>query len=285
MSMAIESSRFQLYFIGRFAFFLLLGVMFAGESGYAQSRKSTPAAASTGMPNFVSLGLAYVPDHEGSNEYKFYPLFAMRYNFGSYYVEWIGLEGRANMLAMPHFEFGPAMSVDLARNNKVDDSVIGKMTEIETMFRIGAFAKVRATGIVNQTDEIAFTVKVLTDVSNKQGGYLVSLGPSYSISLLPRLWMSVGAGVTYANKEYMSTYFGVNAVDAEHSGLGAYRAGDGFKDINFTMQANFLIDEKWGVFGVASCKNLLGDAAASPIVMSRGRKNSCMASAGLTYAF
>jgi outer membrane protein len=113
----------------------------------------------------------------------------------------------------------------------------------------------------------------MKDVTEGNDGSIVRLRAGYRIPL-SRTWiLSVNAYTTWADNDYMATYFGVDPRDSARSGLEEYDADSGFKDIGITVPLRYGASEHWSIMGVSGYKRLIGDAADSPIVKDEGDKN------------
>jgi outer membrane scaffolding protein for murein synthesis (MipA/OmpV family) len=77
----------------------------------------------------------------------------------------------------------------------------------------------------------------------------------------------MGGHATYANDDYMETYFGVSAGDAARSGLNRYNADGGMKDYGIDLGLNWNFASSWDLRGIARINQLVGDADdGSPVV-------------------
>jgi outer membrane scaffolding protein for murein synthesis (MipA/OmpV family) len=90
---------------------------------------------------------------------------------------------------------------------------------------------------------------------------------------------------TWADEDYMESYFGINAVDSANSGLSTFDADEGFKDVGLNVTATYQPWQHWGVMGLLSYKRLLGDAEDSPVVDEQGDENQYAAGALVFYKF
>jgi outer membrane scaffolding protein for murein synthesis (MipA/OmpV family) len=114
------------------------------------------------------------------------------------------------------------------------------------------------------------SLQVVTDITDEHDGSLVTLSGGYryeanaDLSLVPTL------STTYADSDYMQTYFGVNSRDSASSGLKAYSADSDFKDVSVSLIVDYHPWEKWKLVGGAVYKKLLNDAKNSPLVKDRG---------------
>ena len=83
----------------------------------------------------------------------------------------------------------------------------------------------------------------------------------------------------------MSTYFGVRASDCAPSGLPAYSADAGFRNVRLTFGAMVPVTEHWLIGIGVMYMRLVGNAADSPIVDDRGSPNQFSGGLGVAYAW
>lgn len=103
------------------------------------------------------------------------------------------------------------------------------------------------------------------------GGVTVELGAKYHVSPLPRLRISLGPQITWANKEYNQTFFGVSEQTARTArslgnNLTAYDPDAGFKDISFSVSGMYRLTDHWSIMGRAGVSQLIGSVRKSPLV-------------------
>jgi outer membrane scaffolding protein for murein synthesis (MipA/OmpV family) len=97
-------------------------------------------------------------------------------------------------------------------------------------------------------------------------GFLARADLTYGMPVGRDIFVAGGPSVTYADRRFSQTYFGIDADQARRSGYRVYDANAGFKDIGFGVNANWRFWRSFSVVGVAEVKQLLGDVADSPIV-------------------
>ncbi|WP_343714069.1 MipA/OmpV family protein [Inquilinus sp.] len=115
-------------------------------------------------------------------------------------------------------------------------------------------------------------VQLGLDVSKDFGGsegVLVRPGVSVKVPLAESWTLSSGVSATWANDDYMQSFFGVSSSQSRKSGLERYDAGAGFKSVDLRIGLNWAISESWFAAANAGVGILLGDAADSPITESR----------------
>jgi outer membrane protein len=100
--------------------------------------------------------------------------------------------------------------------------------------------------------------------------------------------MNVGVHLTWADDDFMDTYFGVSRKDSARSGLPQYTASSGFKDTGLALTGTYQFNQKWGMLGNVSWTRMINDAEDSPLVdgsRGQGDKNVYGAVVAVTYAF
>ncbi len=226
----------------------------------------------------IGLGAGMVPDYEGSNDYQVVPALYARIHWKrGYSVELEGLTLRANLLPNDMWNFGPVVRYRMGRED-VEDSAVDRMRDIDDSWEVGAFAKVAI-------DNWNVRLDMVKDIADGHDGYLIGIHAGYTL-FRDSFWrVSAGASATYADDNYMDTYFSVDENNSARSGLDTYEAEAGFKDIGVTLSASYSISRNWGVMGIMGYKRLLGDAEDSPIVDKEGSPDQLIGSLALTYSW
>ena len=237
---------------------------------------------------FVGAGIAMSPDYEGADDYEAAAAF-----FGSYtwesgrYVALTGTTGagkagriKANLVPESMSDMWQAGPVLQFRNERddIENDRVDSMRKVDSAVEAGAFLGL-------QSGPWAGSLTYATDVSDEHDGSLIALEGSYTVAMNESLHLTFGANLTYADDDYMDTYFGVNATDAAASGLPIYSADSGVKDVGLSLTARYRLDESWGLLGSLSYDRLLNDAEDSPLVDDEGDKNQFGAALTVTYSF
>jgi len=108
-------------------------------------------------------------------------------------------------------------------------------------------------------------------VTGDDTGLVVRFAAGSEIPLTRTIVFKADAFLDYADDTYMSTYFGVSAVQSARSGLRTYDAGAGFKSAGFTIGTDVMVMPLWTLTASAGYSRLLGDSASSPIVETPDR--------------
>ena len=157
---------------------------------------------------------------------------------------------------------GPREDVE---NNAVDD-----MKDVDGTSELGVFG-----GFVYQKWFVS--VELLSDMGDAHDGWYSKLKGGYNCVVNESWVVSIGASATYADDDYMQTYFGVSTRDSRRSGLDRYDAEAGIKDVGVNLGANKIITQNWSVRGVVSYTQLLGDASDhSPVVDDGNERQRCI---------
>jgi outer membrane scaffolding protein for murein synthesis (MipA/OmpV family) len=83
-----------------------------------------------------------------------------------------------------------------------------------------------------------------------------------------QLTLSAGPRLLWGSEDYNRTYFGVTADEALASAFDAYEPGSGLVSAGIKAEANYAINDDWGITGILRYDQLRDDAAASPIAQS-----------------
>lgn len=98
-------------------------------------------------------------------------------------------------------------------------------------------------------------------------GLLAKAAVSLPHKFSEKLSVTPSVSTTWASEDYMSAYFGITPAQSAASvqGFAPYNASAGFKDVTAGVSAIYTLDQNWYVNADLRVKQLLGDAADSPI--------------------
>ena len=226
----------------------------------------------------IGAGVGVVPDYEGSEDYKAAPLpyFSAQWKSGRY----VRLDGnvlKINLLANDTWSLGPVLQYRGERDDDVDNNRVSKMDKIDAAVEAGAFL-----GYNYDSWDIGF--QLATDVSGEHDGLLATARTGYTFKN-DKMSTRFGASVTYADDDYMDTYFSVDAKDAIRSGLKRYKAESGIKDVGVDLMLRYSMNENWSIRGITAYSALLEDAKDSPIVDDEGESGQFKGSVVVIYNF
>ncbi len=241
-------------------------------------------AAAQSFKGFAGIGVAAVPDFEGSSDYSVIPLLVGRLQWDAYYVELLGIGLRANLVKHDFWRAGPVLRYRSARND-VDNAAVDRLRRVDTAFEIGGFVGFEKRDVFRPRDTVSAKIEWRHDIAGGHDGFLVSLRGSYAFRPTRRWRLVFGSSATIASTKYMDTYFSIDADNAARSGLARFDADGGLKDLGLSVVAAYGITQRWGLLARVAYTRLLDDAANSPIVEDEGSANQFLGGIGVSYRF
>lgn len=235
---------------------------------------------------------AVFPDYDGSDDYRVFPapiVLARDLYDPNTFVLWRGNEVTSNLVPDNHFRLGPYAEFVPVRID-VHDKKVKKMNDHgESALMLGVhlaydfdLSGQRGQGNLQQLGLHAYP---RYDVLNGNGA-MITFGPVYKGAFQRGKWVLEGRLTgTWASDDYMENAFGVTGSDARRTGLDQFKAGSGFKDLAFFLQAGYRLTDSWSLTGVARYSRLFSDAEDSPIVDDRGNANQLLGALGAVYKF
>ena len=238
----------------------------------------------TGPVYTVGLGAAVAPEYEGSEDYKAVPLWNLRVGnlyHPETYVQVLGPTLRSNFLPSDHWRLGISGRY-IPERDHVDDNRVDRLNSVDASGMLGVMGGYDF--IAGPQKDLGIMVDVKQDVTS-DNGLLATLRGFYATALGPRSKFQLSADTTWANDDYMSSYFGVSSSNAARSGLHQFNADAGIKDVGVTVGYTYAVGEKWGITALARYDRLLNDAADSPIVDDAGDPNQIIVGLLVNFTF
>jgi MipA family protein len=256
-------------------------IIMASAAGIVMNVANAKAADepdTTSTPSKWSIviggGGAYAPDYEGSDDYEFQP-----FPFASIvYDDFIFVEGTslgANLLNYEGLKAGPIVRYSGGRDED-DNNALDGLGDVDDSIEVGGFVGYEL-GIWSAA------MTVTQDVAGGHEGMLAEMSTGVAVPLSDSVRASIEGSATWADSNYMETFFGVSGSQAVKSGYARYEADAGFKDVGITLGLDYMVTEAIGVSGRVQYKKLLGDAADSPIVKDEGSDDQFFTGMFLTY--
>ena len=272
--------------------------------GLAAAPAAAQPAATGALPNpddlasrdsfSLGVGAAIIPDYEGSDDYKFTPLAAVRgqyhgisfYTLGSYlYVDVIPRNSKFE------FDAGPIVGFRSNKRRKIEDEVVENLRKTKSAFEVGGFAGVSAHGVTNPYDTLSFRVDVLRDVGSAHKSTVVSPNVLFSTPLSRTTYVAASAGAEFVGGKYADYYYSIDADNSLRTAgiLPLYNADGGMKNWKLGLLVNQSITgdllRGFSIFGAGQYSRLVGDFADAPIVDERGSASQWIGAAGVAYTW
>lgn len=229
---------------------------------------ATPAVAQDRA--VIGAGVAVVPDHRGSDDYRIIPapfidvqtgrLFAsMTDGIGLYVSETSALKVGA--------------SVTFVRGYRRQDVPVG-IDRLANAPGARIFAKADLGGVKSGLG--------VTRSLGGTDGLVVDGDLTYPVALGDQFVLAPSLAMSWASKRQMNRYFGITRAEAANSGLAVYRAGSGMQDIGAGLTANLRLSDRMNVAGSVRMGRLFDNAADSPLVERRWQPAGYV---GVSYGF
>ncbi|MGR8920515.1 MAG: MipA/OmpV family protein [Gammaproteobacteria bacterium] len=225
----------------------------------------------------VRLGMlgAVGPEFEGSDSYEIEDVPYARIS----YRERLIFRGRSlelNVYRTDGIRFGPIVQTRAGRDED-NDRILEGFGDVDRAFEAGGFVR-------GDYGPLRFRVEALHDVSGAHDGMLVEFGGGVQVPWRDP-WFVLRVRSTWADGDYTSTFYGVSERQAQRSGLRAFDADAGFKDVQVSVATRVPLSKHFSALFSAGYTRLLGDVADSPIVADHGSANQFFAAGGLAWRY
>lgn len=157
----------------------------------------------------------------------------------------------------PRWEAGMALQYVPGRDES-DDNHLRGLGDIDDTAGIDAFASYALTD----------QVKLEGDIRQELGateGWTGRFGVSAMQPLSQQTRLVGGVNTTFGSGRYMQDWYGVNVNQASRSGLPAFNAEAGFRDVGAKIGVIHTLNEHVSLNATAGYAVLLGDARRSPV--------------------
>lgn len=242
----------------------------------------------------VGAGVAYSPSYDGSDDYVISPLPIVQGSLAG-----IGIDPRPGGLALDFipdedgkiaFNAGIAARVVGNRASDIEDPVVELLGELDTAIEVGPTAGVSFPGLLNPFDSLSFNLDARWDVASAHRGMVVAPSVTYFTPLSRGIATSLTLSTNRVDDDYADYYYSVSPTQSLASGLPAFAAGGGFKDVGVTLFSGFDLDGDatnggLAIAVIAGHSWLLGDARRTPLTSVRGSSSQWLLAAGLGYTF
>jgi len=287
--------------MNRLPLLLLLPLVLAAAPAFAQDKGAGPPdpnAPDLGQDS-VTIGIAgvYMPDYEGSNNYRIFPAPGALVSVHGFNLTLAG--NRASLDLIPNtpgptwdVQAGPIVVMDLNRStlSQIDDVRIRRLGKRDTTYEVGGFVGIGKTGVITSPyDKLSVSVSYRKGVNAAHRAGILSPSLNYFTPLSHKAAVGLLASAEYAERGYAQAYFDVDAAQSARSGLPVYRTQGGWKSWTVGLIGTRSITgdllHGFKLVGGVTYKRLLNDFADSPVVSVAGSKDQVQAIAGLAYTF
>ena len=245
----------------------------------------------------IGAGAVYLPDYEGSDDYRFT---AAPGAIGSYKGFSFQLAGnRLSIDLIPNapgpgidFQLGPIGVVNFNRTSTdgIDDVRVKALGELDTAIELGGYLGIGKTGVITSDyDRLSVSVSYRKDVNGAHGSGIWQPSINYLTPLSRKAAVGVFASAERVEGDYARYYFSVSPAQTLVSGLPTYTAGGGWKNYTLGALATVALTgdllRGFKLVGGGTYARLLNDFGDSPVTSVAGRRSQWLGVLGLAYTF
>ncbi|ONF96511.1 MipA/OmpV family protein [Sphingomonas jeddahensis] len=269
----------------------------------AQDAATPPASAAElaeemgGDTVTIGLGVGYMPDYEGSDDYQFTPVPGVIGSVGGVNFQVLGNRASADLIPNQpgptwDFQAGPIGVVNFMRSNRsgIDDPRVRALGDLDTAIELGGYVGIGKTGVITSPyDKLSVSVSYRHDVTNTHGSGIWQPTINYFTPLSTKAAVALFGSAERVETKYLRTYFDVSPTQSVASGLPTYNGRGGWKSWTvgamgtYSLTGNLLKGFK--LIGGGTYRKLINDVGDSPIVRDAGTRNQWLGVLGLAYTF
>lgn len=236
------------------------------------------------IPNFAGVGFGAVPDYVGSSDYTAGVAPAGRYSWGNRYVSVTANFADVNLLDDPHWQLGLSGVWRFGRDD-VEDAAVDALPDIDGALELGGFVAYSVDTGDDPRSRLTFRASMVQDVTGGHDGFVASVGLRKWFPVRDFAALGLAVGASYGSGSYTDTFFSVTPSAAAASGLPAFEADGGMRDVRMTAVFIQAVHPSVVVGAGALYARLLQDAANSPITDESGSPNQLVFGIGAAYLF
>ncbi|MEY2687061.1 MAG: hypothetical protein RL375_1259 [Pseudomonadota bacterium] len=213
--------------------------------------------------------------YQGSDERRTLVLPVIDYQWANGWFAGVSNGIGYNFSGNRQMPYGLRLTADLGRQESRSTALQG-LGDVKARVELGGFFNVALAPDISVTSSLRY------GSGAGRTGLVVDLGAGFSTPVAAQWRLSVGAGISLANADYMQSYFGITTTQAAASGYRPYTAEGGVRNGRVSTTVTYLASPRVAVTAGLSSSTLLGDAADSPLVRRTSTLNGLLAAA---YAF
>jgi len=237
---------------------------------------ASPAHAQQQPRDGGRIGVVAISTHEyaGSDETRNIVLPVLDYTWANGWFA--GVSGVGHTWSLGNgLQYGIKLNYDPGREESRSRALKG-LGNLDAGAELGGFAHYAlGSGFVAKTG-----LRFGSGVDNK--GALWDVGLEYGKPLAPDWHLGAGVAATYANSDYLQSYFGVTAKQSIASGYQEYRPSSGLRDVAVRVSLTYIVSPTVALTGAVANTSLMGDAKDGPMVRKSSATSGLLA---LSYSF
>ncbi len=164
-----------------------------------------------------------------------------------------------SIIDTPNFELGLQGGHRKSRSSSPDKATTNLSTIKDESLELGFFTK-------GQYGDYSLETRVSQDIASGHQGILGEFVAGFDKKLSNKFGLTLGLGTTWANDEYMTSYYGVVPSQSIQAGVSQYSPGAGFTNATLQVGACYQLNDLWSIGAQLGYTRLLGAAADSPTI-------------------
>lgn len=260
----------------------LLAATFLALCPPVQAQSASPEPA-YGLSGRIGLSVATVPTYEGSPNRRTLagPDLTLSYRSRDGGTVEFGQRGLIwNAVEAGRFRFSLVAQFDPGRKDK-DTSTLNPTPGDRRLAGMGKVPSSTEAGVgIGYGPLMVVARQALSERGAKGAQVDMTVEMPWLVS--DRLGLRFALGATWANRDYMQTYFGVTPAQAQATSFSVYTPKSGCRKVEASVGAEYALASSWTVQASVGFTRLGDVAAASPLV---GRRNSASAALGVALEF
>ncbi|WP_161630974.1 MipA/OmpV family protein [Niveispirillum irakense] len=237
----------------------------------------------------ASLATLYMPAFTGSKDDQalVVPDIKVEYQdvFFASLFEGIGY----NIINSGGWRAGPIVKLDIGRDEDDDNPFRIAGNKTRALRGLGDVSATPELGgfVEYSIDRFSYSIEVRQGVSGHKG-LIADISAHYMDMIKPSgqpVTYLIGPHVTLASGKYNNTYFGIDESQSANTGLQRYKADAGLVSYGVSAFVMTPVTDALSLGLIARYDRLGSEAADSPLIQERGRKNQFIAGVRLTYEF
>lgn len=237
----------------------------------AQAQSDAPEVP-YGLSGRIGMSAVTTPTYEGSSKRRTLaaPDLTLSYRSREWGTVEFGQRGLVwNPIESNQFRFSLVAQFDLGRKDKASSSIDPTPGD-DRLAGMGRIKSATEVGIGIGYGPLQLVARqALSDRGAK--GAQVDMSAEVPWSVSDRLNLRFAVGATWANRDYMQTYFGVTQAQSSATSFSVYTPKAGCRKVEASLGADYALAPRWKLQGNLAVSQLGDVAAASPLVGRSGK--------------
>ena len=229
--------------------------------------QTSPGQGKPGLTGSIGMGVASMPTYEGSPNRRSLavPWVTLNYRTQDWGEVSLGQDGLVwQAIEAGDLRLGLVANPDAGRKDRKPSG----MNPTPGDKRLAGMGEVRdSTEAGVLVGYGPFSLQARKSLGNRgHKGTQVDLGVAWPLITSDKVGVTLGAGLTWADKDYMQAYFGVTPAQSQASSFRAYTPKAGVRKFDLSVNTEYALTQDWKLQGSLLLTQLTGDAADSPLV-------------------